>query len=208
MRRMGGWADGRTVVALLVALLGFMPRSVFGCEHAQQPSALAPTRPSATPDTANHLAYPGVVQERSRTTARDDALLVQALERRIHCTCGCGLDVFTCRTTDFTCTTSPAMHRVVLARLDSAMTADQVVDAFERQYGTSILMQPPKKGFNLAAYVVPFVVLGAGMTLLAWFMRRWVTRPAGAAAEVPVTAPAPPSADVERLQRELEKFEA
>ena len=43
------------------------------------------------------------------------------------------------------------MHRLVLARLDSSMTADQVVAAFETQYGTSVLMQPPKKGFNLAA---------------------------------------------------------
>jgi cytochrome c-type biogenesis protein CcmH/NrfF len=196
----------KVLTLALGLMLAVLVRPAGACEHMQTPDGARPSA-SRSADTANHLAYPGVVQERSRTTARDDALLVQALERRIHCTCGCGLDVFTCRTTDFTCTTSPAMHRVVLARLDSAMTADQVVDAFERQYGTSILMQPPKKGFNLAAYIVPFVVLGAGMTLLAWFMRRWITRPSASAEALP-PAQERPSADAERLQRELEKFEA
>jgi len=32
------------------------------------------------------------------------------LEHQIHCQCGCNLDVYTCRTTDFSCSVSPAMH--------------------------------------------------------------------------------------------------
>jgi cytochrome c-type biogenesis protein CcmH/NrfF len=200
----------RRLLLLLPLLLACLTRSARACEHDMQAPAAA-VRQSA--DTANRLADPSVLQNRPRTTARDDALIIQALEHRIHCTCGCGLDVFTCRTTDFTCSTSPAMHRLVLARMDSGMTADQVVDAFERQYGTSILMQPPKKGFNLAAYIVPFVVLGAGMTLLAWFMRRWVKSPDGRSDGQTVQASTVrpsdrPTGDVERLQRELENFEA
>jgi cytochrome c-type biogenesis protein CcmH len=164
-------------------------------------------------DTVNRLMSPGIVQERPRTTARDDAAIVQAIEHKIKCTCGCGLDVFTCRTTDFTCTTSPAMHRAVLARLDSAMTAEQVVSAFEGQYGQSILMQPPRRGFNWAAYVMPFAALVAGLALLSWLMRRWVRSPRPgyrAVGETPAADLGTPSADAElqRLQRELEGFEA
>src|SRR4051794_6291308 len=33
-----------------------------------------------------------------------------ALEHQIRCQCGCTLDVYTCRTTDFSCQVSPAMH--------------------------------------------------------------------------------------------------
>ena len=140
-------------------------------------------------DSVGRLSVPQAVQERARTTARDDDSLVQAIEHQIHCTCGCNLDVFTCRTTDFTCATSPAMHRVVLARLDSNMTAAQVVAAFEAQYGPSILMEPPKRGFNWTAYVTPFIALAAGLLLLGLWMRRWVR----ATPATPLEAPAAPS---------------
>ena len=161
-------------------------------------------------DSVGQLSVPQAVQEHAVTTARDDDSLVQAIEHQIHCTCGCNLDVFTCRTTDFTCSTSPAMHRAVLAKLDSNMSAAQVVAAFEAQYGESILMQPPKRGFNWTAYVTPFVALGVGALVLGAWMRGWVrARPKDDTAAV-AEAPAPTSApdELERLKRELEKFEA
>ena len=188
--------------------------------------------PSVTADSVARLEYPQGVQERARTTDRDDDELIKTLEHRLKCTCGCSLDVFTCRTTDFTCATSPAMHRLVLARLDSAMTPEQVVAAFEAQYGQAILMQPPKRGFNWTAYVMPFVGLGFGLALVTVLMRRWVARSkAGEAAgmkeketaefaETPSAIGHLPSvedsddhvltprdAELERLERELEKYE-
>src|SRR5437764_77631 len=36
------------------------------------------------------------------------------LEHGLHCQCGCTLSVFICRTTDFSCQVSPAMHRDVV----------------------------------------------------------------------------------------------
>jgi cytochrome c-type biogenesis protein CcmH len=182
---------------------------------------LAAQEPAPRDTTAaGRLWAPGAVQQRAPTTARDNDSLVKAIEGRLRCTCGCNLDVFTCRTTDFTCATSPAMHRAVLARLDSALAAgyaaaqaaDTVIARFEAQYGQSVLMAPPKRGFNWAAYVTPFVALGAGLVLLGFIMRRWVrARPVEAAAD---TSPAPApvgsasSGELERLQRELERFEA
>ena len=63
-------------------------------------------------------------QAARRTTQRD------ALEHRIHCQCGCTLDVFTCRTTDFSCQVSPAMHRDVMALVDGGYSAQEIIDAF------------------------------------------------------------------------------
>ena len=167
--------------------------------------------PSVTRDSVARLEYPQGVQERSVTTPLDDAEIVKAIEHRIRCTCGCNLDVFTCRTTDFTCATSPAMHRAVLAKLDSSMTAEQVVAAFEAQYGQMILMQPPKKGFNWTAYIMPFIGLGVGIGIVVALMKRWMASAKagngergtgnGAAAE---TASDP---ELERLERELQNFE-
>jgi cytochrome c-type biogenesis protein CcmH/NrfF len=100
---------------------------------------------------------------------------------------------------------------VVLARMDSGMTAEQVVDAFETQYGQSVLMQPPRRGFNWTAYLMPFVGLGIGMGLLGMAMRRVVQRhrvdtaAAAGSPEVPVSVS---PEDMANLKRELDKFEA
>ena len=172
--------------------------------------------PSSRLPAQARLEVPQAVHERERTTARDDAEIVKAIEHKIKCTCGCSLDVFTCRTTDFACATSPAMHRVVMARLDSSMTADQVVAAFEAQYGQSVLMQPPRRGFNWTAYIMPFVGLGFGLALVFALMRRWVKtarRQDGKTASEHSDHASVPSGhlansdDLARLQRELERFE-
>jgi cytochrome c-type biogenesis protein CcmH/NrfF len=151
-----------------------------------------------------------------RVAARSDDSLVKAIESGMRCTCGCNLDVFTCRTTDFTCGTSPAMHRVVLARLDSGMTAAQVVDAFQRQYGEAVMMAPPKRGFNWAAYVMPFVGLLIGFVIVGLVIRGWFrAQPRepleGAAEPRPDGSPAPGGGtadEMQRLKQELERFEA
>jgi cytochrome c-type biogenesis protein CcmH len=204
-----GRQDGRTAPERVRALL----RAVLpACRLA----VLFAVLPSCRLVAQARLQVPQAVQERDPTTALDNAAIVKAIEHKIKCTCGCNLDVFTCRTTDFTCTTSPAMHRVVMARLDSGMTADQVVAAFEAQYGQSVLMQPPRRGFNWSAYIMPFVGLGFGLALVFALMRRWIrtagrqdgktASEGGELAGVPSGQPAS-SEDVERLKRELERFE-
>jgi cytochrome c-type biogenesis protein CcmH len=117
--------------------------------------------------------------------------------------------VYTCRTTDFTCTTSPAMHQVVLARLDSGMTEAKILDAFQRQYGEMIFMSPPKRGFNLVMYFLPILGLGVGLGLVVGVVKRWAKVAARDRIE-PVAAPegAATPEELEKLKHELEHFEA
>ena len=232
------WAVGRyggeavLAVGLLTALPLYRPTAEAQSANRRYEATAPRVAPSVTADSIARLEYPQGVQQRARTTDRDDDVLVKTLEHRLKCTCGCNLDVFTCRTTDFTCATSPAMHRLVLARLDSNLTPDQVVAAFEAQYGQAILMQPPKRGFNWTAYVMPFLGLGFGLALLTVLMRRWVARSKagngeGVAGEGAGHQPSaishlpslenepasddhvltPRDAELERLERELERFE-
>ncbi|MGH7537200.1 MAG: cytochrome c-type biogenesis protein CcmH [Gemmatimonadales bacterium] len=142
-------------------------------------------------------------------TAGDNDAAIQAIEKRLKCTCGCNLDVYTCRTTDFTCTTSPAMHREVLALAAAGLTAEHIVASFVTKHGQAILMAPPKRGFNLAGYFVPAVVILAAGTLLVLAMRRWVRRGAPSAAGAESDAGmAGTAAELERLRRELERVDA
>lgn len=133
--------------------------------------------------------------------ARDNAEDIKAIERQLRCTCGCNLDVYTCRTTDFTCTVSPAMHAQVLARWEDGQTAEAIVAAFMEEYGEAILMAPPKAGFNLVGYAMPFAALMVGLAGLLIFLRRH-TRRAALVAE----ATAPPDAGVDATSDELERL--
>ena len=185
-------------------------------EMAVSPAAsLRPGGQAPAADTSRgRLAAPQMAgRSRAPVVARTDDSLVKAIEQQLRCTCGCNLDVYTCRTTDFTCATSPAMHRVLLARLDSGMTAAQVIAAFQQQYGESVMMAPPKHGFNWAAYLMPFVGLFIGLGIVAAVMRGWFrVRPRQPLeGEAPAEAGAAPTAsddEMQRLKRELERFEA
>jgi len=140
------------------------------------------------------------------TTPTDDASQIQAIELKLACNCGCTLDVFTCRTTDFSCTYSPKLHQEVLALRNQGLTAQQVLDAFVAKYGEKALMAPKPEGFNLAGYLVPGVVITAAGGVLAWLIGRRRTVPAMRGPE----APAPMEAsgeELERLKRELEQVE-
>ena len=100
-----------------------------------------------------------------------------AVERQIRCQCGCTLDVYTCRTTDFTCQVSPAMHRDVLALVEGGYDARAIIDAFVSTYGERALMAPRRSGFNLVGWLAPGVVVATAAVALAVWLRR---RSAGA----------------------------
>ena len=51
------------------------------------------------------LYNPGVVQQRTPTVKADNDDFIMGVEKTLKCQCGCNLDVYTCRTTDFTCNT-------------------------------------------------------------------------------------------------------
>ncbi|HXT49013.1 MAG TPA: cytochrome c-type biogenesis protein CcmH [Gemmatimonadaceae bacterium] len=102
-----------------------------------------------------------------------DANARDALEHHLHCQCGCNLDVYTCRTTDFSCEVSPAMHKDVMALVSGGYSAPEIIKAFTAVYGDRVLMAPPASGFDLAAWIAPFGALGAGIALVVLLLRRW-----------------------------------
>jgi cytochrome c-type biogenesis protein CcmH len=138
-------------------------------------------------------------------TAADNDAAIQAIEKQIHCTCGCNLDVYTCRTTDFTCTVSPALHQHVVALAEQGMTGQQIIDQFVREHGVVILMAPPKRGFNLAGYFVPsLLIVAAGVILTLVLRRRTRSAAPDAVPARPLAAGTPE--ELERLRGELDRM--
>lgn len=130
-----------------------------------------------------------------------------ALEKELKCQCTCVLDVYTCRTTDFSCGVSPAMHRDVLRLVGGGYTADEIKAAFVDTYGEVALTAPVKQGFNWAGYFVPSIVMATGGIVLTMMLRRW-TRQSAANAALAASGSTPPALEASddemaRLQRAL-----
>lgn len=153
------------------------------------------------------LREPGAAgKNRAPITARDNDEYIMNIEKQLKCTCGCNLDIYTCRTTDFTCDVSPALHREVLALQDEGKDADGIIAAFVAKHGEQILMAPKPEGFNLAGYLVPgtLVLLAGG--ILTWVLarRRQVLEPATAAMSA---LPEASADELEHLRRALAESE-
>ena len=98
--------------------------------------------------------------------------------------------------------TANQMRGIIRERLAAGETPEQVKAYFVEKYGLWILLAPPREGFNLLVWVVPFVALGAGLVLVLLLVRRWSRRPADAA-----PGPVPDAAMRARIHREMAERE-
>ena len=98
--------------------------------------------------------------------------------------------------------TANQMRGIIRERLAAGDSPEQVKAYFVEKYGLWILLAPPRQGFNLLVWVVPFVALGAGLVLVLLLVRRWSRRPAGAS-----PGPAPDAAMLARIHREMAERE-
>ncbi|HYP05909.1 MAG TPA: cytochrome c-type biogenesis protein CcmH [Bryobacteraceae bacterium] len=121
---------------------------------------------------------------------------------KLACKCGaCNNTVATCQMLE--CHYSlPARERI--ATMQKAGTSDDaIVDTFVKEGGLAALAAPPREGFNLLAWVMPFVAISLGlMFIFVWFKRFAGRR----AAEVRATPEIDPRYQ-QRMDRELEDLE-
>lgn len=116
---------------------------------------------------------PVVRPPKPNATPTMDARQVEAFERQLACPCPCTLDIYTCRTTDFSCGISPAVHGDIQRLVDGGYTADEIMDAMLDTYGDFILNSPRKQGFNLLAWFAPFAGLALGAVGVGALLRSW-----------------------------------
>jgi cytochrome c-type biogenesis protein CcmH len=98
-------------------------------------------------------------------------------------------------------------ERVFIRRLIvQGQTEAQIKSALVLQYGPAVLGLPSAKGFDLAAYLVPVVVVLVLLALLALLLPSW-RRNARAQGEVTPSAPELSVRDSERLDADLKRFD-
>lgn len=74
----------------------------------------------------------------------------------------------------------------------------QIVDTFVKEQGIQTLVTPPAEGFNLLAWLMPFIMIGLGLAAIAMFIRRFSAKRATAGA---------PDIDHEALERYHDQIE-
>jgi cytochrome c-type biogenesis protein CcmH len=94
------------------------------------------------------------------------------------------------------------MKQMIRTRLAEGATEKQIRAELVAQFGQAVVAEPPKKGFDLLAWLVPLGILaagGVGVGAIAW---GWSRR----RADEPAPAPLDPALE-RRLDAELERFD-
>jgi cytochrome c-type biogenesis protein CcmH/NrfF len=129
--------------------------------------------------------------------AQDLERLYRETCERLVCQCGCNEQLTVCAMQN--CHSATPMRAEIREKLQAGMGIEKIVEAFVAQYGKKVLSAPTMKGFDLTAWIMPFLIFALGLVAVAWIVRR-MTRPA-ALAEAPEAALDP------RVEAELREFE-
>jgi len=157
--------------------------------------------------TVRQLSAPSMAgRDRSAVTDYQNDPYIIGIERKLRCTCGCNLDVYTCRTTDFTCSYSPELHREVVGLHEEGKSAEDILDTFVAKYGETVLMAPAREGFNWAGYLLPGTAIATTGSVIGWALMR--RHRVVAAQATPATSDGLSEADRGRLADELHRLDS
>lgn len=125
------------------------------------------------------------------------------LGHQLMCTCGCSEILLECN--HMGCPDSPGLISALHAQLDSGVADTGVLHWFADKYGPTVLAAPIRGGFDLVAWIMPFLILALGLVGIFWLLRHWRDRHASSLLTHPPLQPGagtPAEALRERIRRE------
>ena len=127
-----------------------MPLRPFSASSALR---FLPSRRNLGADPDRHDAAFGHAQELPRA---------KSIAKRVMCMCGgCQDSAGMCShpggTFSGPCETARAMQKDLDVRVGRNESDDAILTAYVQQYGPTVLVEPPKKGFDLLAWIMPVV---------------------------------------------------
>ncbi len=81
------------------------------------------------------------------------------------------------------CPASDGMRNELMASVTRGDSDSLVEQGFVQKYGPTVLAAPTTRGFDRAAYIIPFIALILGFGLIVLVIRAWKNRPAPALAD-------------------------
>ena len=122
-----------------------------------------------------------------------------AISQGLTCQCGCGLTVANCNHP--TCSFSVPVREQIESMIGKGESGAQIIAFYRNQYGEKVLSAPTTEGFNMVAWVMPFLVVVLGGGVIVYTANRWRSLPTpGGAGGAPST-----QADASQLDAELKQ---
>jgi cytochrome c-type biogenesis protein CcmH len=151
------------------------------------------TKPNSTLRRALHCALLSLAVF-ALSGASDPSTRFNEIGHQLMCICGCGQILLECNHVG--CPASDGMRNELMAAINRGDSDSLVEQAFVQKYGPTVLAAPTTAGFDRAAWIFPFVALGAGVVAVVFVVRAWRNRP----------PPPPPGGAPPIRGSELEKF--
>jgi cytochrome c-type biogenesis protein CcmH len=92
------------------------------------------------------------------------------------------------------------MRNLVRELVQQGKGREEIQAYFVSRYGEYVLLSPPKRGFNLLVWGLPFLAIAVGGGVVYLVVRRWTE-------QAPASRPAVDPTYAERVQRELKDRE-
>ena len=97
------------------------------------------------------------------------------------------------------CSTADQIKSEIQKMIDAGQTEDQILQSYIAKHGQTVLAAPTKSGFNLTAWIIPFVAFFAGGAILFSYL----TKQRSASRKTQDSEAEPPFDDSESYYREL-----
>ena len=163
------------IVAAALALTLSLANALF---EDTAPCASRPTLVSRLLDHAAPLAHAQSAQ--TRLTDRGQIYTFRQVSEALVCQCGCNMILYVCNHVN--CPSAYPFRDSIEAMILRGNTKEEIIAQFVAREGEIVLSAPRTEGFNLAAWVTPFVMLVLGGVFLGSFLRARQRRSAALAA--------------------------
>ncbi len=136
--------------------------------------------------------------------ARANSTTVGDISKELICQCGCTLMLSNC--THVECMSRDTMTTLIEQKLAEGQSAEEIIQFFVAQYGEQVLASPPKRGFNLVAWVLPFAAILGGGGVIYIALKKWVRQGKIRQTNDMTEAEEGDEEYQRRLEKELEEF--
>lgn len=93
---------------------------------------------------------------------------INEIAKDLNCPTCSGINLADCRTQ-----TCAQWKDQIGDYVEAGYTNQEVLDEFVARYGEQVLQEPPKSGFTLVLWILPFIALIAGGVWLYYTLQRW-----------------------------------
>ncbi|MFQ6675546.1 MAG: cytochrome c-type biogenesis protein CcmH [Fidelibacterota bacterium] len=113
-----------------------------------------------------------LLQTASPVSPYPGATLVQ-VKKSLICLCGCNMTVDACQGA-MDCQTAENLVEEASLLVDQGMDRSGILGVMVQRYGERILSAPTKRGFNLTAWILPFLLIFVAALGIVTALKRWV----------------------------------